>query len=135
MKKFYFILSFLIISCSAKKNDFHTGNNYKIFKEEKISDITLFHAFNKNDTLVFIMKNSELLYCTKKNYINKKYDLDIVHLYTNMNDTVYFIHKKLDTNNSLKINSSIGKPGEKTNTILTYNNSPYLLRDCRNFVD
>ncbi len=131
MKKLLFILIFLIFSCVPNKNRFdNTHSKYKIFKEEKKLDVTIFHAYNNNDTLVFLIKNNELLKCPNRNYISKKNSLEEIYFYNYQTDTIFFYHEKNDLNNNLKINSGHGKPWKEKQVIKTYKSNPYLLNDC-----
>ena len=131
MKKLLFILFFLTFSCVPNKNSFdNTNNKYKIFKEEKKLDVTIFHAYNKIDTLVFLIKNNELLNCSNRNYISKKNSLEEIYFYNYQTDTIFFYHEKKDLNNGLKINSGHGKPWKEKEVVKTYKSNPYLLKDC-----
>ncbi len=134
MKKEIVIFCFFVLmSCKSNLNKGLFDVNYKVFKKEIVSELTLFHGVYESDTVLFVMKKLDYESCKNKYKYISKIELKQITFYKIDKDTINFSFKIKDANNQFLVNSSIGEPGKKRKSYYSYKSFPYLIENCSSF--
>lgn len=125
IKFLIFIFSCLLNSCFSQKKD--DDKCYRIFKKDKIKELTLIHGIKKNDTVLFILQGIN----TKK-YNNKKCifiseKIKKIESISSGNEIIYFQYKRKIIKKNIQLNVGSYTPGTKNIVVDSYYSLPFLL--------
>ncbi|MCX8532080.1 hypothetical protein [Chryseobacterium luquanense] len=114
-----------LINCHKIKKE--NEDCYFIFKKESIKDLILLHGNNKNDTLLFVIRQKKIKANSNYECIQVNSNMSKIDHIKLDGELVYFNYKIKVAGKDLKINVGSTSPGSQK-IINSYSSFPYFIK-------